>query len=528
MEKTPENSVLIVDDDPVNLKLLEAFLAAHYIIYTADRGELALKIIESESIDLVLLDIMMPEMDGYEVCRQIKSSSTTFFIPVVMITALHSRDNRLAGLEAGADEFLVKPVDRLEVLVRVRSLIKNKILYDEVKHEKEKAQKFLDISGCMIVAFNADGTIKLVNRKCCEVLGYNESDLLGKKWTDTVISSDNSDNFSSLFEILSLTTADVVRVFDSSVITKQGEKRIIHWSNSIFRDSRGVAGILSSGSDITEERLSAMKLKVSEEQILSYAEELAQKNKELKSLDRMKDEFISNLSHELKTPLISIKGYSELVHDEVLGPLNSKQKNAMKTVLNKYDSLSFLLDSLIYMSIVRSGKVQYRLEPIRIVDSLNKVIDYFEFRSQEKDLILLVDIEDSLPLINGDVEYMPYLFRSIIDNAIKFSPSGSTVLIKAFNDGGSVHVIVRDSGIGIPKNELPHIFRRFYQVDGSMSRKYGGSGLGLYVSKTIARIHGGKIWIESEEGSGTTVHVVIPPLSPENMEKMNHGVLLHE
>jgi signal transduction histidine kinase len=183
------------------------------------------------------------------------------------------------------------------------------------------------------------------------------------------------------------------------------------------------------------------------------------------------------------------------------------------------------MDSLIYMSIVKSGKVHYRLEPIRIIDSLHKVIDYFEFRSQDKDLILLVDIEDFLPLINGDVEYIPYIFRSVIDNAIKFSPSGSEVLIRAFNDKGNVHIVVKDSGIGIPKHEIPNIFRRFYQIDGSMSRKYGGSGLGLYVSKTITEIHEGKIWIDSEEGAGTTVHVLLPPCTEDNMKKMNKSMI---
>jgi signal transduction histidine kinase len=215
----------------------------------------------------------------------------------------------------------------------------------------------------------------------------------------------------------------------------------------------------------------------------------------------------------LKTPLISIKGYSELVHDEVMGPLNSKQKNAMKTVLEKYDHLSFLMDSLIYMSIIKSGKVQYRLDPIRIEDILTKVVENFSFKSEEKDLTISFDFQEHLPLMKGDVEYLPYLFRSIVDNAVKFSPDGSEISICAFEDDGQVHVTVTDSGIGIPEHEIDNIFERFYQIDGSKSRKYGGSGMGLYVSKTIAEIHHGKVWVESTEGSGTTVHIVFPAYS---------------
>ncbi len=761
VEKTGSN-ILIVDDDPLNIKLLEAFLSKEHNIHAAYNGEQALDIVKSENIDLVLLDIMMPGIDGYEVCRRIKSCESTKFIPVIMITALSSKDDRIAGLEAGADEFLVKPIDRVEVLTRVRTLLKNKQLYDELISERDRAQNYLDIAGCIIVAFNTDGIIRLANNKCCQILGYQESELVGKKWIETVIPPEDQESVSNVFENIINDNLTAFRTFENTILTKAGEKKTIQWNNSFLKDANGsITGVISSGSDVTEERLASINLKASEkkfralfenaadailifdldfnvidansmasdmlgytieellqlsrydlvdpechgicdekipdilegkytrfeliclnndgtgipveigirmieyngatallsnvrditerknsekvlkeseqkfrllaenandviwtlnkegrftytspsvfklrgytpeevanqtfdeifppehketiynfismfydkseagegyysetfeieqyhkngsriwtevvanpvfdddgnfrfflgvtrdiserkkaeEEIRQYTDELARMNKELKSLDRMKDEFISNLSHELKTPLISIKGYSELVYDEVLGPLNSKQKDAMRNVLDKYDHLNFLMDSLIYMSIVKSGKVEYRLDPIRIEDSLNKVVDYFSFRSQEKDLVLLLDFEENMPLIKGDVEYMPYLFRSIIDNAIKFSPDGSEVMIRAFEDDGSVHILVRDSGIGIPKTEISNIFKRFYQIDSSTSRKYGGSGLGLYVSKTIAEIHGGRIWIESEEGSGTTVHLLFPAFS---------------
>ncbi len=760
MDKKFEYTILVVDDDPLNVKLLEVFLSKDYIVRMAYNGSDALDIIESEHIDLVLLDIMMPGINGYEVCRRIKASETTRSIAVIMITALSSEDARIEGLEAGADEFLVKPIDRVEVLTRVGSLLKNKQLCDELTFERDRAQNYLDIAGCIIVALNIDGTIKLANNQCCKVLGCNESELVGKDWVEMFVSPDEKDVVRSVLSNIVSGNLDAVKSFENSILSKNGEKRIIHWDNNYFRDQNGnILGILSSGLDVTEEKLASTKLKTSEkkfrtlfenaadaiiifdlhcnvidansvacdmlgygveellqlsrheliasefqancdermadiidnkrnrfeityvkkdgtripvemgvrvieyngnnvllsnlrdiserkhtekvlkeseqkfrllaentndviwtlspegkftyvspsvfklrgytpeeainqtfddilpqehkktvvdaigrfyrklkagegqysevleieqfhkngsriwteevvnpvynddgnfqlflgvtrdiserkkadEEIRLYTEELSKKNEELKSLERMKNEFLSNLSHEFKTPLISIKGYSELVYDEVMGPLNPKQKNAMKTVLDKYEHLSFLLDSLIYMSIVQSGKIDYRLDLIRIEDSLKKEVDYFSFLSQDK--VLLLDFEEDLPLIKGDLEYMPYLFRSIIDNAIKFSPSGSKVLIRAFKEEDDVHIMIKDSGIGIPKHEASNIFKRFYQIDGSMSRKYGGNGLGLYVSKTIAEAHGGKIWVESDEGAGTTVHISFPSYS---------------
>ncbi|WP_321430153.1 PAS domain S-box protein [uncultured Methanolobus sp.] len=762
MDEKTGYKILIVDDDPLNVKLLETFLSKYHAVRGAYSGEEALEILESGPVDLVILDIMMPGMDGYEVCRRIKSSESTKFIPVIIITALSSKDDRIRGIEAGADEFLVKPIDRVEVLTRVRTLLKNKQLYDELKREKDRVQNYLDVAGCIIVALNRDGTVKLANKKCCQLLGYTEQELEGKKWIELVIPEEERQKVSLVFENISDGNLESARINENSILTRAGDERIIHWNNSYLKDSEGnITEILSSGSDVTEERIATIKLQTSEskfralfenaadaiiifdfdcniidvnsvasdlfgypvdtlrqmtqydllasefndrcqeiladamdnkfsrfevtcekkdgtrvpvemgvriieydgnpallsnvrdiserknaerilresehkfrilaenandviwtlskegkftytspsvfklrgytpeevalqsfdeifppeyvnilqnamdnfrhkllegkgnysetfeleqyhkdgsiiwteaivnpvfdeegdfqfflgatrdiserkkaeEEISLYTEELAKVNEELKTLERMKDEFISNLSHELKTPLISIKGYSELVHDEVLGPLNSKQKDAMKTVLDKYDHLSFLMDSLIYMSIVKSGKVKYRLDPIRIEDTLTKVVDYFSFRSQEKNLLIVFDFQEHLPLMKGDVEYLPYLFRSIIDNAVKFSPNGSEILIRAFEDNENIHVVVADSGIGIPKNEIDNIFERFYQIDASKSRKYGGSGMGLYVSKTITDIHNGDIWVESNEGSGTTVHVTFPVLS---------------
>ncbi|MDY0386494.1 MAG: PAS domain S-box protein [Methanolobus sp.] len=746
MDKKFEYTILIVDDDPLNVKLLEVFLSRDYVVRVAYNGSDALDIIGSEHVDLVLLDIMMPGINGYEVCRRIKASETTRFIPVIMITALSSEDDRIEGLEAGADEFLVKPIDRVEVLTRARSLLKNKQLYDELIFERDRAQNYLDIAGCIIVALNMDGTIKLANKQCCKVLGYNESELVGKDWVEMFVPPDEKDVVRSVLSNIVDRSLNAVKSFENGILSKNGEKRIIHWDSNYFRDQNGnILGILSSGSDVTEEKLASTKLKSSEKKFrtlfenaadaiiifdlhcnvidansvacdmlgyevkellqmsrheliasefqancdermadiidnkrnrfeityvkkdgtripvemgvrvieyngnnallsnlrdiserklsekalkeseqkfrllaenandviwtlspegkftyvspsvfklrgytpeeainqtfddilpqehkktvvdaisrfygklkagegqyseifeielfhkngsrvwtevvvnpvynndgnfqlfLGVARDISERKKadeELKSLEKMKNEFLSNLSHEFKTPLISIKGYSELVYDEVMGPLNPKQKNAMKTVLDKYEHLSFLLDSLIYMSIVQSGKVDYRLDLIRIEDSLKKEVEYFSFLSPDK--VLLLDFEENLPLIKGDLEYIPYLFKSIIDNAVKFSPNGSKVLIRAFKEEDDVHIMIKDSGIGIPKHEASNIFKSFYQIDGSTSRRYGGNGLGLYVSKTITEAHGGKIWVESDEGAGTTVHVSFPSYS---------------
>ncbi|MBN2111447.1 MAG: PAS domain S-box protein [Methanosarcinaceae archaeon] len=623
--------ILVVDDDPVNVHLLEAQLVNEYDVLTAFSGGEALKLLDEEKADLIVLDVMMPGIDGYETCRRIKSSKEACFVPVVIVTALSSRDDILESIRAGADDFLTKPIDRVELLTRAKNLIKSKDLHERLLAESERARKYLEVAGSMIVALDPKGNIVLTNAKCCEELEYSEDELIGSNWFDTVILPEDREKMLEVFNRILNGDLDSVEYFENCIFTKNGEKKLLSWQNSYMRDPSGkITTVLSSGLDITRHRSAEKKIQASEEKfrtlfensvdaviilssdgailevnnaacnmlgysreeflglskndlvapeyrdscmentasvmekghdmfetlfvkkdgsrlpvemsvkiidyngnpamlsngrdiserrkaeeaISKYTEDLSKANEALKSLDRMKNEFISNLSHELKTPLISIKGYNELVHDEVLGPLNEKQKNAMKNVLDKYDHLSFLLDSLIYMSIVKSGNVNYRFDPVRIEDSLRRVAEYFSFKAGEKQIVLTTSFEKGLPLMKGDVEYLPYLFRSLMDNAIKFSPQGGTVEIMAFRDDAHVHAVIKDSGIGIPKEEFTNIFKRFYQIDGSMARRYGGSGLGLYVSKMIAEAHGGEIWIESEEGSGTIVHVRFPCYYP--------------
>ncbi|SES92356.1 His Kinase A (phospho-acceptor) domain-containing protein [Methanococcoides vulcani] len=241
------------------------------------------------------------------------------------------------------------------------------------------------------------------------------------------------------------------------------------------------------------------------------AEEMLQKaNEDLKSLDKMKDEFISNVSHELKTPLVSITGYSELVDDRSLGEINDEQKKALDTVLRNSERLRHLVDSLLFISKVQAGAIEYAFEKVQIAEIINDAIQDMFLEIKKKHLSLERNVPGDLPLINGDKGKLTNILTSILDNAIKFTPSGGLITVSAIEEDENVHIIVSDTGIGIKKELMPNLFQRFYQVDASIRRRYGGTGLGLYICKNIVEGHKGNIWIESEEGKGTTVHVTLP------------------
>ncbi|WP_342304356.1 ATP-binding protein [Methanolobus sp. ZRKC5] len=235
---------------------------------------------------------------------------------------------------------------------------------------------------------------------------------------------------------------------------------------------------------------------------------------ELKSLDRMKDEFVANITHELKTPLISIKGYSEAIYDGLLGELDEKQKKCMKIVVSNSERLEQLIESLLNMNSLYFEKYHV-LSPIHLKEVLDNSIFGLHSKVEEKDIQLNTDYSFDMNLVYGNCEFLQYLFVYVLDNAIKFSSHGSIVSISIKEDVNSIHVDISDHGMGIPKNCMDLIFDRFYQVDGSATRIHGGNGLGLYLAKNIVELHSGTIEVESEEGVGTVVHVSIPLYNPD-------------
>lgn len=251
-------------------------------------------------------------------------------------------------------------------------------------------------------------------------------------------------------------------------------------------------------------------IKRSEENLRKANEELAKAYEELKSLDKLKNELLSNLQHEINTPLTSIKGFSELVYDENLGPLNPDQKKAMHRVVEKTKQLQMVLDSLLFVSTATHGAIKYNFDRLPLSNMIYVSLDIVNEKLKSKELTLETNLPSELPEIVGDAEYLPRVFVHILDNAIKFTNNGGKVTISALMENDFVHLTITDTGIGMSKEDLKKVFQMFVQLDGSSTRNYGGNGLGLFMCKIIIEEHKGKIWIDSEEGKGTTVNILLP------------------
>ena len=226
---------------------------------------------------------------------------------------------------------------------------------------------------------------------------------------------------------------------------------------------------------------------------------------ELKNIERIKKDFVVNVSHELRTPLSAIKGYAETLHEEVAAAPSQKY---VEIIQRNTDRLINIVNDLLLLSSLEE-KAALEQEDIDVRGLLENVVRLFDQRLKEKQLSLMMDVQENLPPIKGDLFKLEQMLVNLFDNAVKYTDRGG-IAISVNTQGKRVRIRVRDTGIGIPKDDIPRVFERFYVVDKSRSRKSGGTGLGLSIVKHIVLQHGGTIGIESAPGEGTTVTVALP------------------
>ncbi|MFA6012378.1 MAG: PAS domain-containing sensor histidine kinase [Desulfobacteraceae bacterium] len=243
-------------------------------------------------------------------------------------------------------------------------------------------------------------------------------------------------------------------------------------------------------------------------------EELTELATELNRASRAKSEFLANMSHELRTPLNSINGFSEVLYDETFGPLNEKQKRYVNNVLTSGKHLLLLINQILDMAKVESGKMKLVLSNISIKRVINEISQLVEDMAGKKKLHMVFEIAEDLPDIQADELKVKEIFYNLLSNAIKFTPDGDKIGLKVKRAGAMLDIVVWDNGVGIAPENMEKIFEGFFRVDTPYSRVTEGTGLGLPLSKKLVELHGGKLSVESAGlNKGTSVRVTLPIVS---------------
>ncbi len=382
----------------------------------------------------------------------------------------------------------------------------------------ERFRLAFDSAAHGMVIFALNGQCVEVNRAFCEMLGYSEEELLRQQIVDLIHPEDGAVEFDSLPQSLSQSggIADFSSHWEKRLLHKSGRWIWVNISTSIIKNAEvSPRYFVGQIQDITQQ-------KQLDDQLRMYATEIARKNIELdKALASARDaalaksEFLANMSHEIRTPLNGIIGMSDLLRGTDLDREQSEFSSSIQSCAN---SLLVLINDILDFSKIEARKLTLEKIEFSLPEVIHSVADLFASQAAEKKIEFICYLEpatqDQLQCLRGDPHRLRQVLVNLISNAIKFTETGEVVLSAEINDHAegltSVRFLVRDSGIGIPSEKLKLIFESFTQADGSTTRQYGGTGLGLTICKQLVELMGGRINVNSEVGVGSTFEVTIP------------------
>jgi len=247
-----------------------------------------------------------------------------------------------------------------------------------------------------------------------------------------------------------------------------------------------------------------------EQRVQARTKELQDALERLAELNQLKSNFIANISHELRTPLTHLKGYLDLLAAGTLGPLSTKQTNALNILLKSENKLERLIEDLILFSLASRDEMTLSLEMVPIGELIRAVLVGSKQKANAKGVVLETGLSDGLPELQIDREKISWVLNQLLDNAIKFTPEGGIVRVKSWHESGILHLAVEDTGIGIPADRIGEVFETFHQLDSSTTRRFGGTGLGLTLVSRILDAHGAQIQVESQVNKGSQFEISFP------------------
>ena len=365
--------------------------------------------------------------------------------------------------------------------------VHNAQLYQQLHYEKRRLDAILDYSADGVAALDAAQKIVMFNRALAELTGWSPSDAIGRHH-DEVIAWHRLE-----------TELDLTRAVAGGwpLLTDGGSNAPLYVEGDLKQRKGGRVSVGITYAPLFDREGRLVNVIVSARDISRFRE-----------ADRLKDTFISVVSHELKTPVTVVQGYAETLNRPDVKWDEETVRDGLAAIEEETQRLTRLIDDLLDVSRLRAGALALQMEDVAL-DALAKRVAQ-RFRPQSEAHEITVDFPTKFPTIEGDSGRLEQVLSNLVSNAIRYSPDGGLVRISGAVRSEEVVVSVADEGIGIAVTEQPHIFEPFYRVEGSTSRRTSGAGLGLYLAKELVGVHGGRIWVESEPGEGATFSIALP------------------
>jgi PAS domain S-box-containing protein len=368
-----------------------------------------------------------------------------------------------------------------------------------VDHERLKLAAIVESSDDAIMSADVDGFVTSWNRGAELMFGYPAEEMIGR--SISVLEPDGDKH--PAFERLAAAIEVGERRYEATCKRKDGSLIDISLTVSAVHDTAGeIVAVSAIAQDITDR-------KRIEQEREEFTRQLEIRNERLLELDSMKDEFVALVSHELRTPLTSIRGYLELVLDGEAGPVTDDQRQFLGVVQRNANRLLTLVGDLLFLAQIEAGKLSLELGAVDLAAVAAESVETARPLAEDKGITLTL-ATSPLPLLAGDRARLAQLLDNLVSNAIKFTPDGGRVDVRASSSCGNAVLEVRDTGIGIAAEEQEHVFERFFRTSRATEEAIQGTGLGLAISKAIVHAHGGAITLASSDGQGATFNVTIP------------------
>jgi PAS domain S-box-containing protein len=490
----PVVRVLVVDDYAPGLYARATLLRrAGFEVFEARNGVEALQQAAAGRPQVVVLDVALPMINGYEVCRRVKADPALPGVQVLHVTSAH-RDtaDHARGLEAGADGYLIDPVPPEVLLATVRSLARAGAAEVAAGAGARQWQLTVDSISEAVCLLDHEGRILRHNAVLARLSGQGP-DLVGRDARDVLEAILTGAGWE---RDIGLTEAP------QTVELEAGEKVWQLWTETV-RESDGLpAGIVCVLRDISERRrIDAMRA------ALLHLEQEARR--EAEATNHAKDEFLAVLSHELRTPLTAMLGWTSMLAS---GRLNAEATAHAIEVVDRNTRLQArIIEDLLDVSRIISGKMTLRLEDVSLGPALEAAVDSMRAVAAARGVALEIRLEAGIGILSGDAGRLQQVFANLLSNAVKFTPAGGRIVVTATRNAESIVVAVSDTGRGIPTDLLPFIFEPFRQAEGAQRRTHTGLGLGLAIVRHVVELHGGRVHVASEgPGQGATFSVHLP------------------
>lgn len=499
--------ILIVDDESDIALILRLHLEdAGYVTTRARDGIEALELLATGSYSLMLLDIRMPRMDGMQVLRQTCERYPA--LPVIMMTAHGSEPIAVEAMKLGAADYIAKPFGSEELLKSVQQVLtlartrqENLILQQRVEEERQKTEAILQGMADLLVAVDREGLVITLNRRAMELLGVSREEAIGRPLSELIRTDIPVEQLPCQTVLRSGETCLDVPFTLHSV---RGDIPMLSSGTVLYGKHGEVAGSVAIARDISA----------------------------LKALEQEKEDFVSMLSHDLKSPITAVVGSIDLVREGRLGPVNAEQKEYLESAIESCDEMVEMIDNLLDVHKLEAGKLtlSFRAEDPQAL--ITKGMSRFRSLARKAELTLTTSIDPDLPAMNVDRAKFLRLLGNLVANALKFTREGGTIEVAAKvvdldqvrerippalygaesvpSGGRYLMMTVRDSGVGIPSGSLAIIFDRFVQAQHRRRTRSGGSGLGLAFCRKMMDAHRGFIWAESEVNRGSTFSTLFP------------------